>query len=365
MIFRLCFIFYIVLQLFACKEDTSETKPIEEGIPQSIIPKGNRLIGIDLLDRTESNTFDDNIQLAKELGVEFIALHLAWTQIEATPNNYQDPGDALLLLGQIAAANSFKFSLTLRPIDLSGKTVPTDLENMRFNDSTLISRFKSLIDFVFTKVSPSILLNLQIGNEIDGYNTSQEPASFWSDYGFFLKEINTYVKQSYPELKLGFTGTLTGLNNRPSLFNQVASNVDILGVTYYPIRSDFTVDTPTVLNGAFDLLISNYNSIPIYVQELGYQTALLCNSNEQKQADFFGRFFNYWDAHASEIKSVNFVRLNDLSIQAATDAALQYNLSDSIFFEYLRTIGLRTYSGTGSNKLAYDTLKVKLKERGW
>ncbi|MBL4709126.1 MAG: hypothetical protein JKY48_11885 [Flavobacteriales bacterium] len=303
--------------------------------------------------------------MAKELGVEFIALHLAWTQIETTPNNYEDPDDALLLLGQVAAANSFQFSLTLRPIDLSGKIVPSDLENMRFNDTTMIRRFESLIDFVFTKVNPSVLLNLQIGNEIDGYNFSQEPASFWSDYGFFLKEINAYIKKSHPDLKAGFTGTLKGLNNNPSLFNQVLSNVDILGVTYYPIQSDYTVELPTVLNGDFDLLLTNYPSKPIYVQELGYQTAARCNSNEQKQAKFFSQFFNYWDKHASDIKSVNLVRLNDLSIQAASDAALQYNLSDSIFFDYLRTIGIRTYSGTGSHKMAFDTLKIKLKERGW
>ena len=59
--------------------------------------------------------------------------------------------------------------------------MPADLENTRFNTELMKSRFKSLIDFVFTKIDYHLLTSLQIGNEIDGYDTSNENPDFWSD----------------------------------------------------------------------------------------------------------------------------------------------------------------------------------------
>ena len=75
--------------------------------------------------------------------------------------------------------------------DLTGKTVPADLDTTRFNSATMKARFKGLIDYVFTKIDYQLLTSLQIGNEIDGFNTSSEHSDFWSDYGSFLLDIKT------------------------------------------------------------------------------------------------------------------------------------------------------------------------------
>jgi hypothetical protein len=123
---------------------------------QNPISKGSRIIGLDLLDFTESNTFDQNISLATELGIEFIALHLTWSSIETSANNYEDPFSALELLSQYAQNNNLKFSLTISPIDIPGKTVPADLENTRFSDTEMIIRFESLVDFIIICINNKI-----------------------------------------------------------------------------------------------------------------------------------------------------------------------------------------------------------------
>ena len=359
------FLLVLILLFYSC----SEGNPVEPNEfvckIENPIEKGNRILGIDLLDLSESNRFDQNIALANKLGVEFIALHLPWSSIEVSPNKYEDPYTALELLGQVAIANNYKFSLTIRPIDLTGKTVPSDLENTSFNDPIMINRFKSLVDYIFTKVSTSILLNFQIGNEIDGYDTSNEPLTFWDDYGEFLQEITSYIHSINPNVKVGFTGTHDGLLSNQTLFSPLLQNVDILGVTYYPINSDFSVKEPNTVFDDFDDLVNAYGNKSIYLQEIGYQTSSTNNSNEEKQAKFYCNIFKAWDLHADKIKTVNIVRLNDLSLQGAQEAAGPYGLSNNQFIEYLRTLGIRTYESEGRNKQAFETIKSNTLARGW
>ncbi len=329
------------------------------------IPKGDRVLGLDLLDLTENNTFNQNIDLAKEIGVNFITLHLPWSSIETTPNNYIDPNSTIRLLGQVAVTNNFKLSLTIRPIDLTGKTVPSDLESTRFNNSEMINRFKSLVDFVFTKINPNDVLNFQIGNEIDGYNTSTEPSTFWEDYGIFLQEIMDYIHSINSNVKVGFTTTYNGLFQNPARFNALLQNVDILGVTYYPINNDFSVKKTNTVFSDLDNLSTTFGTKPIYIQEVGYQSSKENNSSREKQANFFCNFFKAWDAHANRIKSANIVRLNNLSKQSAMDAAGPYGTSNNKFIEYLRTLGIRTFDSTGTNKKAFKTIKDNAAARGW
>ncbi len=360
------FAIIFVLLLPSCKSDDEKadlsTFTCANDNPTA---KNNRVVGIDLLNLTKSNSFEDNLALASELGVEFIALHVLWASLEPSAHTFTDPGNALELLSQTAVASNLKFSLTIRPIDLVGKTVPSDLNTVRFNDPEMIARFKSLIDFVFTKVDPSVLLNLQIGNEIDGYDTSSEHPDFWLDYGVFLNETTSYIHTTNPEVKVGFTGTLHGLLAQPSVFNILAENVDILGVTYYPIESSFDVQNPSAVFGDFDNLVTTYGNTPIYLQEVGYQTSTQNNSTEAKQAEFYCNFFQSWDQHANNIKSANIVRLNDISLEGATASASPYGISSDSFIEYLRTLGLRTYDDKGGNKQAFDVVKSSLEARGW
>ncbi len=361
-IYQLLFLTLILL-ISSCAED--EPMPSESCNFDAVQSKGDRLIGLDLLNLTESNSFDLNLSIANDMGIDFIALHLPWNIIETSPQDYVDPFNALQLLSETAVANNYQFSLTIRPIDLTGKTVPSDLESARFNDEAMIERFKELLEFVFSKVTPSVLLNIQIGNEIDGYNTSNEPISFWSDYKDFLRQSTDYIHSFYPDLKVGYTGTFHGLMRDQSRFVDLMDAVDIIGVTYYPINDDFSVKAPDDVFEAFNELTAAFGSKDIYIQEIGYQSSAVNNSSEQKQAEFFCNAFSAWDQHRDIVKSMNLVRLNDLSQSEANSAATPYGITDDRFIEYLRTLGLRSYCGDGTDKPAIQMIKDNMSIRGW
>jgi len=362
--------------LTTCSQNSSMTTPpapptTQEGpdCPATFEPKGDRLLGMDILNSTENGTFEGDFQKAKEFGIQFTGLHLLWTQLEPSPENYTDPMDALSSFDAFSTANGIKLSLTIRPIDLTGKTVPADLNNTRFNTELMKSRFKSLMDFVFTKIDYHLLTSLQIGNEIDGYDTSQEPPDFWSDYGDFLFEMRTYAETKYPGLKIGFTVTLLGLLNgehgTSGVFEALANAVHVVGVTYYPLNGDFTVMNPDVVDAHFEKITSKFPEKTIYLQEVGYQTCSVCNSDETKQAQFICNVFHAWDNHKDQIKLVEFVRLNDVSPSQAGELGGPYGIQNDIFFEYLRTLGLRTYPGNGTDKKGFAILKEQANLRGW
>ena len=336
--------------------------------------QGSRALGIDLLDvGGNGRTFNDNIVDARAIQANFIALHLAWTQIETSPSSYSDPSSAMAGLSGVATANSWKFSLTIRPIDLTGKTVPSDLASTRFNSLTLINRFFRLIDYVFTVIPPAQIHSLQIGNEIDGYNTANEPSTFWSDYGFFLSNCSDYVHRTFPGVQVGFTGTFHGMTSGSlrdlGVWRSLAGAVDVIGITYYPQDSSFAVRDPPTVAADFDAIVAEFsgttilNSKKIFLQEVGYQTSSVCNSNERKQAEFFCNVFQSWDRHINRIQSINIVRLVDYSNTYATTSAGPYGISSPAFIAYLETLGVRSYGGT--EKAALQMLKNLTSARLW
>ncbi len=355
----------IALLLFSCEK--TDTYPVEQFdcITESVVPKGDRKVGMDILDMNENNDFDQNVAIAKDMGIEFLPMHFDWNFIESSPGTYEDPYSFLELISLYASQNDFKLNLTLRPIDIPGKMVPSDLFEIRFNDPQMINRLEQLIDFIFTIVDPDLVMNFQIGNEIDGYDTSNEPATFWDDYGIFLQEITAYFHTNYPGIKTGFTATYDGLTENPARYNILLQNVDVLGVTYYPHENGFNVKNPDCPFNDLANLVSHYDTKPIYMQEIGYQTSSVNNSSEYKQAEFYCNLFKAWDQHATQIETLSILRLNDLSMQDAEESAGAYGLNNEDFIEYLRTLGIRTYENEGANKQAFDVIKTSMEVHGW
>lgn len=64
--------------LFSCNKEKSVPLETYACMSEYPSPKGDRLVGIDLLDLTESNTFDDNMAHASRLGIYFIQMHSDW-----------------------------------------------------------------------------------------------------------------------------------------------------------------------------------------------------------------------------------------------------------------------------------------------
>ena len=81
------------------KQDSSSDEELEN--PYTFESKGDRLLGMDILNSAKNGTFEGDFEKAREFGIEFTGLHLLWNQIETSPGNYTDDGDVL------ATFNSF------------------------------------------------------------------------------------------------------------------------------------------------------------------------------------------------------------------------------------------------------------------
>lgn len=332
--------------------------------------RGTRLCGLDFVDLAEGGSYDANLAIATNLGVDCTTLHIPWTLIETNSGSgtnsgvLTDPYDnALAAYDMLCTATGLKLALTLRPVDLTGKTVPDDLATLRFSDPVLITRFCKMVDFVFARIDWRHLTSLQLGNEIDFYDPGTD-TDFWDDYPLFLAAVNAYLTNTRPGLKTGFTITYEGaMGVQGDRWRQWAAVTGRIGVTYYPNQAGFQVKEPSAVAGEISALCTAYPGVDIYLQEAGYQTSAVCGSSPQQQADFISALFAAWDSHAGRIPVLCLTRLYDYSPEHATNIAGGYGIGDFAFIEYLRTLGLAAYDGTAKPGLA--VLSNELRTRGW
>ncbi len=360
----------LIFFISSCYDTTHRKK--NPAVSDGYIAKGDRILGMDLLDTTPSLDFFAGAAKVIAAGVQFITFPVLWNQVNATGTSYDTAWvQNIKDMAAVCTANSLKLSLTFWTVDVTGKHVPADLMATRFDDvpHAMAARFVALLDklFITENIDYTLLTSVQIGNEIDGYNAGGDVNFSWSDYGAFLYNIKLMISsKSYSSLKIGFTGTLYGLNSQKAIFTAVAGAVDIIGVTYYPINPDFTVKDPSLVSPDISALVSNYSTTtrPIYFQEVGYQSGPLCSSTDENQAQFVRNIFTSWDTHRDFIKAVSFLRLNDVTAASASGTAALYGLGgNTVFIEYIRTLGLVNYDGTV--KPAFSALSENARSRGW
>lgn len=343
--------------------------------------KGSRQFGMDILDEAATGGYNGNVAKLKQLKGTYQTLHLTWTAIETTAGSgttsgtLVDPFSALATFNGYALSDGIKLSLTIRPIDTTGKTVPSDLAALDFNNADVIARFKKVIDFALTKIDRANMINLLIGNEIDDFNPGAD-ANFWVEYAQFLQNIRTYVNTTYPGLPVGFTATAGGYIdgtkttpdgwNARSVLQTIAGLVDVAGVTYYPLALSpaLVMKDPSVVASDFATLVAQVPSgTTIHIQEIGYATSATVNGTETKQAEFFCEVLHAWDTHATRIPRMAALRLNDITRTKAESMAGSYSSTNENFIEYLRTLGVHQQSG--ATKQAFDMLSTELLKRGF
>ena len=107
-------------------------------------------------------------------------------------------------------------------------------------------------------------------------------------------------------------------------------------------------------------------STPVYIQEAGFPTSGTNLSSVDMQAAFVDQMFSSWDAYATKIPFISFLRMNDLSLAAASSTAATYGLSGNPqFVAYLQTLGFRSYTTPSAFKSAWTNIQNRTHERGW
>jgi hypothetical protein len=329
-----------------------------------MIPKGPRVLGIDSGNSAEWGPGVDAFFRAQAAGAEATSLCVNWDQVEPAPRVYVDPFNILTTAAQFYPAHNSRISFTIRPIDANSKTVPPDLRDVAFNNPVMIERFTTMIGWVLERMKDVSFTSIQIGNEIDKY-VGFDVAS----YAEFVYWANVKVKSVRPDIKVGYTATWDGLVRNPTkdLLVWLNAYVDVVGVTYYPIEGNFQVRLPTCVQSDFDGLMRNYPEKAVFFQEVGYPSGPLCSSSEAQQSEFVQNVFAAWDRYPNNIGYLSFVRVHDWPKSTADSVASgpPYHLPYPEFSEFMRTLGLRTYPGTGQDKQAMTTLARESSARGW
>lgn len=337
------------------------------------LSKGDRTLAWQI-DMTENANYDSAFAYGQEACMESVHLSVNWSGIE--------PEEGVFDLDYIAAIldviniyfpfNDTKLELQIPVTNTTTREVPEDLMEVNFDSEEMINRFKTVLDTIFAHIPDLELAALNIGNESDIYFGVDETA--YTQFDVFLDSVIPHAKSLYSaihgtDLKVGTTLTHSGLTNTATadFCEMLNEGRDIVSVTYYPLAGDFTMQDPEVVFEDFDEIVELYpdSEQPVYFVECGYASSETCNSSEIKQAQFYQNVFAAWDEHYDNIKYLTIFKSTDWSHETVEILGEYYELSDPIFLEYLRTLGVRTWDGDGTNKLAYEFIRCELNTRDW
>ena len=343
--------------------DTTKSDPITARIPENPVPKGERILELDA-NTTEDGDYDQSMHLARELGAQSIRLSVYWDDIEIEPGLYQPDPNWLAIANQYFTAQGFSISLVLSVLDTTEVHLPADLEGKSFDDPELISRFHSFLDYINSQLPDIQLVSLAIGNEIDGVLGTNSQA--WQEYKIFFDSSAVYARGLWPDTPISTKVTFDGLTGAMRETSRaIYDHSGVVMTTYYPLEADFSVRDPEVIKLDFQKLVKLFPDKKIHITEIGYPSSEVNNSSQSKQARFIHEMFQAWDEHANQIPVLSYSWLSDLPEEAVNELKTYYGLGDNRFGEFLRTLGLRTYPGSGENKRGYQIFLTEAKARGW
>lgn len=323
----------------------------------------NNFIGLDVSTQPQNASFnyDSCFILGKNLGMTRVGVFQNWTAIETSPTVYN------MTIMDIAniyyPAYNMSVDLTITPIHTNNLEVPSDLTSTPFDNPVFINRFNRMLDSVKAHMPNVTLSSLVIGSEHDVYLGSN--VALWTQYTNFYNAVLLHAKTLWPGLKVATELTFNGITTQNTFAQTLNTNSDYIGVSYYPLNTNFTVKPVSVISTDFATLVGLYASKPICFYQYGYPSSSTCNSSDVLQAQFISQTFTSWDTYASNIKMIDFTWLHDLDMALVNYYGTYYGLTDPVFLEYLHTLGMRNWNGNGSDKLAFTELKCQAKQRGY
>ena len=331
--------------------------------PDAALPRGERVLGIDVSE-AEDGDYNRAFSLAREAGMQVTSLSLSWDDIEISPGVYEPDPDFLTIANLYYPQVDTALNLGVHPLDTAVDRRPADLQDKPFDDPEVIQRYKLLLDYVFSQIPDLELESLAIGNEIDGV-LGGDPAA-WQAYGRFFEVAAAHARSLRPEVDIGTKIMYAGLmSNAMPVIRPLHDSSDVVMATYYPLNPDFGVRPPEVVIEDLAALVAAYPEKPILLLEVGYPSSPLLESSEAKQAEFIRHLFEAWDNHPDAIRLISITWLTDTSEDSLAVYADYYGLADENFIAFLATLGLRNRDGAGSDKPAFQQLRLEAQARGW
>jgi len=356
---RLVILFAVLLTLYACSKENPDNDIYEIITPDAPLDKGDRLFGINI---SESKFgFEASFEKAKEVGIDVVELNIPWNVMESTEGNYSDPWDGVLSATSFYGNEQIRVMFTIALINTVSWEIPDYLDGIAPNSGKFITSFQHLIDWFIETVPENVVIAaISIGNEVD---LVLESPTEWSTYTGFYEAATNYMKQNYPDIKVGVKTTVMGgvFGSEQNEIIAINEFSDVIMLNYYPQNEQFQVKNPETVHEDFDGIVSVFPETDIWITEIGYQSGKnYCKSSETKQAHFFHEMFTAWDTNKDHISFLLIDWLHDQSPEII-DEWKDYYGNDPAMVEFLSTLGLRHYDGT--DKPAFKQVKEELKVR--
>lgn len=293
-------------------------------------------LGIAITEST-ANNYDSDVSQARRAGATTTSLTIFWDDT-MQGSTYAPAVDWPSIANSYYPTKSLSLVLSLPVIDTVADRRPAELRALPFDDPRVIKAFTTYAAEVLSRLSDTSLIAISIGNEVDGYLTTQQD---WDAFSAFFQAAKAAVQKIRPNTPIGFTTQWSGFNAHALKANAAA---DAIFINYYPLNSRFHVLPPADITSQLDAMIQMAQGKPIFLTETDYPSGG-CGSSETLQTQYFQALFNALETRAIEIPLVMLVWLHDISPESLQYYAQYYGTSNPCFLSYLGTLGLRRHNG--------------------
>ena len=294
-----------------------------------------------------TQAFLDTFRLARNAGVRFLFLSHTWGgDLEKAPGVLDlkplaDEVRNLPLLGFDT------FSITIKTLDTTNRTLPPDLQARAWDDPVLLARWDAFVDALadLLTAAPRRVRWVSLGNEVDVYLGAHRTEM--EAYARFVERGRLRLRARFPGLPVGVTTTHDGRRDRPDLFRRLNRATDAVFLTYYPLGPDFGVRPVADVPADFAHMVRAAGNKPLLLQEVGFPADPLLNSSEEKQAAFVDAVFDQTAKYKAHVGFVNFFLMHDFGSALVDGFVGYYGLPNNARFRaFLATLGLRRANGT-------------------
>ncbi|MBS1705025.1 MAG: hypothetical protein JST40_04065 [Armatimonadetes bacterium] len=229
----------------------------------------------------------------------------------------------------------------VQSINTVKREVTPGLEEAEWDSGNMLSVWREFVRR-YAQALPQSVKWVSLGNEVDVYFGSH--ANEVDAYHTFLLAGREEIKKIRPEVKVGVTMTVSGLQSNPAVMERLQSGMDIAIYTYYPMDG-FTVHPISRIPEDFKDILRFAGGKPVVLQEIGYPSSSLNGSSPEQQGQFVGAVMDLLEKNSRQFDAGYFFMQVDPS-QAMLDSwRTYYGLSDPKFLGFLSSLGLKTKEG--------------------
>jgi len=278
--------------------------------------------------------------LAYNTGCRTVQMGWTWKSLELSPGvfNLTDVSNTLSYI----EARGFDVILNIQVLNTNIKETPPDLLGVSFADDAMKSRFRALLDALQPYLTARVR-SISVGNEVDAFLNTYPWE--WTPYAEFYSNAAAHIHAIAPGIAVGVTMIYDSVRQAPDQANLLNQFSDVWVLTYYPLRSDFTVREPTEPLTDFPAMLQMAGGKPVILQECGYPSSRLNASSQKKQAQFVQYAFQAWRAAGDQMPILSYFALHDFTRQQTKEFTHYYGFGSSAFRAFLGSLGLHNEWG--------------------